>query len=129
MLKKILFLMLIMFSYSKVFAFEDCLLSTNGKLTNISIENNQMIDVFPLITIMNEKNTLLVHPLKEGVTGFTVLKDGKDKFLFTVKITEDETIISQNEGFNVLQIDEPPAILDCDLDLPFWGNAKNKGDE
>ena len=99
---------------------------TNGKLNQIKIENNQIIDVFPLITVMNEKNTLIVHPLKEGLTGFTVVKNDKDKFLFMVKVTEDETKISEKDGFNIIAIDEPPSVLDYDLDLPYWGQVEKK---
>ena len=126
MLKKIIFLFLLIFCSSKVFAYEDCMIITNGKLNQIKIENNQIIDVFPLITVMNEKNTLIVHPLKEGLTGFTVVKNDKDKFLFMVKVTEDETKISEKDGFNIIAIDEPPSVLDYDLDLPYWGQVEKK---
>ena len=47
-----------------VAAFEDCIITTKGKLNDIRIQHNDIIDVFPLITISNNKNTLIVHPLK-----------------------------------------------------------------
>ena len=34
-------------------AFEEYVVSTNGKLTNIKIENDKIINIFPLVTIMN----------------------------------------------------------------------------
>ena len=121
--------MLMIFSSLSVFAYEDCLITADGKLTNIKVENNQILDVFPLITVMNEKNMIIVHPLKEGLTGFTVIKDEKDKYLFTVNVTEDETSVSKNEGFTVLSLDEPPVILDCDLDLPYWGDVNKESED
>ncbi len=99
-------------------AFEDCVISTDGKLTDISIEKNDVIDVYPLITVMNERNTLIIHPLKEGETLFSVIKNGKDKYVFNVKITPGKTVIDPVEGFDILQIDEPPEIYDYELDLP-----------
>ena len=41
-----------------VFAYEDCIISTDGKMTDIKIQHNDIIDVFPLITIMNDKMSL-----------------------------------------------------------------------
>ena len=88
-------------------AFEDYIITTNGKLTDISIENNKIVDIYPLITIMNDKNTLMVSPLQEGKTRFCVLKNGKDKVMFHIEITENKTIIEDVEGFDILALDSP----------------------
>lgn len=90
-----------------VFAFEDCIITTNAKLTDIKIQNNNIIDVFPLITLMNDKNTLIVHPLRTGKTKFSVMKNQKDKFVFNVEVTKSTTKISDAEGFDILTIDCP----------------------
>lgn len=92
-------------------AFEDCVVSTNGKLSDISIEQNDIIDVYPLYTIMNEKNTLIVHPLKTGNTRFCILKNGKEIVMFNVEVTEENTVIDNVEGFDILPIDTPPKML------------------
>ena len=127
-MKKILIIALISLFTSQAQAFEDYIITTDGKLTQITIENNQIIDVFPLITIMNEKNTLIVHPLKEGITAFTVKKDGQEKFMFNVLVEEDKTEISTNDDFEILPIDEPPIIMDYMIDLPPKVNNKNNKD-
>lgn len=103
---------------SPCFAFEDGFITTNKKLSDIKIEDNTIIDVFPLYTIMNEKNSLIVHPLKEGNTRFSVLKGGKDIVLFNVSVSEDETKISEADGFDVFQIDCPPNYYEYLLDEP-----------
>lgn len=120
-----MFLFFLILSLQSVFAFEDCVLYGNGKLTDISIENNKIIDVYPLITVMNEKNTLIVHPLQVGKTRFCVLKNGKDKVMFNVVVEENKTIIDEVEGFDILQIDSPPNVYEYDLDMP----PITKGDE
>ena len=89
-------------------AFQDCVITTDGKLSDISIEQNDIIDVYPLFTVMNEKNTLFVHPLKEGKTRLCVLKNNKNIVMFNVEVKPDETIISEAEGFEILSIDPPP---------------------
>ena len=90
------------------FAFEDYIITTNGKLTNISINDNTVVDIYPLITISNKKNTLIIHPLKEGETIFSVVKNEKKKYEFYVKTSKNKTFVTPMEGFEVLAIDEPP---------------------
>lgn len=105
------------------FALEDRILSTEGKLTDIKIEDNKIIDVCPLVTIMNDKNTLIVHPLKTGNTRFCVLKNDKDIVMFNVKVTEEETIVDELEGFEIFSLDLPPE--DFELDTPPEGVKQN----
>ena len=127
-MKRIFLLIIYIFSFNlSSLAFEDCVIMSNGKLTDISIENNKIIDVFPLITIMNKKNTLIVHPLSVGKTRFCVLKNEKEKVMFNVTVEEDKTFIEEVEGFDILPIDEPPKsyefYYDLDLDLPPIGKG------
>ena len=107
--------MLLIFCFP-VFAYQDCIVSSDGKLTDISIEDNTILDVYPLVTLMNDKHTLIVHPLKEGKTRFCVLKNNKNIVMFNVAVHNDVTKIEEVEGFDVLSIDEPPD--DSWLDLP-----------
>ena len=100
------------------FAYEDCVITAGGKLSDIKIERNDIIDVYPMFTIMNEKNTLIVHPLKEGSTRFCVLKNGKDIIAFSVKVEAEKTIIDEVDGFDIMQIDEPPQEWEFELDAP-----------
>lgn len=116
-MKKYLLTILSLILTLPVFAFEDCIISANGKLTDIRIQNNDVIDVCPLITIMNDKNTLLIHPLKEGSTKFSVIKDNKDKYIFNVNVTEENTTINDIEGFDVFVIDCPPGVYEYYFDL------------
>lgn len=97
------------------------MISTDGKLSDISIEHNDIIDVYPIFTIMNEKNTLFVHPLKTGKTRFCVLKNGKQKVMFNVEVTEEGTTIGEVAGFEILVLDIPSYVEEAELmrDLPM----------
>lgn len=100
---------------NSVQAFEDYVISTNGKLTDIKIADNTIIDVCPHITIMNEKNTLFVHPLKVGKTSFSVLKNNKKICIFYVDVLENETKISGDKDFEILSLDIPPSGFQLDM--------------
>ena len=119
-MKKWIIFVLSLLTLSEAFAFEDNIIITTGKLTGIKIQHNDVIDVFPLITISNDKNTLIVHPLKEGKTKFSVLKNNKDKIVFDVEVSESSTNIKAVEGFEVLKVDNPPDLYEYyfNLDAP-----------
>ncbi len=118
MIKKIFILLIILFTLQSAEAFEDCIITNDGKLTDISIEHNDIADVYPLITIMNDRNTLIVHPLKAGKTRVCVLKNNKEKVMFNIEVTEEKTIIDEVKGFDILTIDAPPEVYEYELDLP-----------
>ncbi len=120
MKKYILVILSFILLIPNVFAYEDCIISTNGKLTDIKIQRNDVIDVFPLITVMNDKNTLIVHPLKEGFTKFSVLRNKNEKFVLGVNVSKNKTEILCNSEFEVLTVDCPPVEEYTELDLPQY---------
>lgn len=115
--KMLLISVLIILSSLKAMAYEEYLIMTNGKLTDISIEDNTVVDVYPLITVMNDKNTLIVSPLKTGKTRVCVLKNNKNIVMFNVEVQENKTFINDVDGFDILSLDTPPSD-DFELDLP-----------
>ena len=116
-MKKFLTIFAILLTVVSVQAREDCIVSNSEKLTDIRIEHNDIIDVFPLVTIMNEKNTLIVHPLKEGSTRFSVIKGGKEKVVFNVRVEDDKTMIDDVKGFDILTVDCPPGYFEYEYEL------------
>ena len=105
-----------------VFAFEDSVVISREKLSDIRIEDHSIIDVFPLATIMNEKKILIIHPLKSGTTRFSALKGDKNIVLFTVNVKEDSTTVEGDEKyFDIHQIDNPPNYYEFELDAPPIG--------
>lgn len=99
-------------------AFEDVVIMSDGKLSDIKIEDSSVAEIYPLVTIMNEKNMLIVHPLKSGSTEFCVLKDGKNLSLFTVDINEETTSVISPAGYEVLTLDAPEFDENLEIDLP-----------
>ena len=104
---KYLLTIFILFFSTKTYAFEDYIISTKGKLTDISIEDNTVVNVCPLVTTMNDKNILMVTPLKKGKTRFCVLKNGKQIKMFHIEIEDNKTKINDVEGFEILSLDYP----------------------
>ena len=132
MIKWFISIFFIFFITLQVQAFEECIITTNGKLTNISVVDDSIVEINSLITIMNEKNTLMVLPLKVGKTKVSVVKNNKDKIIFNIEVLENKTIIDKVEGFEILaldipmegfELDEPP--IGFELDEPPFLNKEN----
>ena len=118
MMKKYLLILSILITTLPSQAYQDCVIFYDGKLTDIIIEDNTIIDVYPIVTIMNEKNTLMVHPLKSGQTRFCTLKNGKDLELFEITVDENSTSINAPQGFEVFTIDSLFDEYEFELDTP-----------
>ena len=118
MIKKFLLISAIFFTTITAHAYQDYIIISDGALTDINIEDKSIIDVFPLITVMNEKNILIVHPLKPGKTRFCALKNNKSLALFKVGVNEFETRIIPPKGYEVLSIDSPTNEFEFEIDEP-----------
>ena len=114
MIKKFLILSCIFYTTLAVQAYEDCILFADGKLTDIKIEDNSIVDISPLITVSNDKNTYIIHPLKSGETKICVLRNDANLIDFDIKVTENKTSISEAEGIEVLTLDVPEAEIEID---------------
>ena len=98
-------------------ALEDFIMSTDSKISDIKIKDTSVININPLTTILNEKNTLFITPIKIGETSFSLQKNNKI-FNFNVVVKDNETIISENDEFEIVSLDTHPQILDCEIDTP-----------
>ena len=116
-MKKIILTTLIFLTALQAQAFEDFILSTDSKISNIKIKDTSVIKINPLTTILNEKNTLFIIPQKIGETSFSLQK-GDKIFNFNVVVKDNETIISETDEFEIVSLDTHPQILDCEIDLP-----------
>ena len=106
------------FTTLTVYAYEDCIVTSDGKLTDIRIEDNTVVDVYPLVTVMNDKKTIIVHPLKAGKTRFCALKNNKNIVMFIVEVSEFNTIVNAPDGFDVMKLDPPDDEIEFMLDEP-----------
>lgn len=116
-MRKFIIISLIFLTSLQTYAFEELVLSTDGKINNIKIENNSILNIELLRTINNEKNILFIIPNKTGKTSFSLSKNNKI-FNFNVNIDENNTEITEIEGFEIVSLDTHPTILDYEIDKP-----------
>ena len=114
-MKKWFVILLIFLSSLQAYAFEEIVVSTDAKLTDIKIKDNSIVNVYPLVTILNEKNILFFQPLNTGSTEVCVLKNDKDIVVFNVEVKENKTIVDQVKDFDILALDLPPEMFEVDM--------------
>ena len=114
-MNKWFFVALILIQPLQTFAFEDCVITTSEKVSEIKVEDDSILNARPLVTIENKKNIIFINPLSVGETKIYITRDNNQKATLEVKITETETIISQEDDFEIISLDMPPEVLEIDL--------------
>lgn len=92
-------------------AFEDYMIISNSIVKSITVENNEILDAKPVYTIDNEKKIIILTPLKEGKTKIFITTIDSEKII-DVKITDKQTTLKPEEGFEYFEIDIPPEEIE-----------------
>ena len=100
---------LMLLSTNLVFA-ENYILLSNEPITKVECVNSGVISVKPLTSLMNEKKTLLISPLKNGTGEFSIKL--KYRTLNYKAIVKDGKIEFKGNSFlKIVPLDLPPEIL------------------
>lgn len=119
-LKNILYTSVLMV-LSTNFAFaENYIMMSNESISAVECSNCGVICVKPLATLMNEKKTIIITPLKDGSAEFKVkLKNRTLTYKATVK--DGKIDFDGNRVIKIVPLDLPPEFLP-------QGDGCNKGD-
>jgi len=99
----------------------DYLIMSDDCVKNTLLSNPEILSLSPFFTIFNEKNTLLLHPMKQGSSDVTILFDKTyDSFKIQVlpKTSKlpDKTV--KMDGLEILLLDSMPVHEEFDIDQP-----------
>ena len=114
-MNKWIIIALILTSGLQTYAFEDFIVTTDQKIIGIETEDKAILDVYPITTIMNKKNTLFFHPIKEGQTKVHLKNEKEKEFIFNIIVSGDTASIENVEGFEIISLDNPPEAFEIDL--------------
>jgi hypothetical protein len=105
-MKNLLIIFLILMLPLQTFAFEDYLILSDKPVSSITWSDDNILSAFPLLTIDNKKNSIVVRAKTEGFAILTIETD-KSNANIEVKVTKDKTILSAVEGFTYFVLDKP----------------------
>lgn len=112
-MKKLLLALIIFITPVKAYALQDYLIFSDKPVKSVSVEDKSILRVFPVQTIDNSKQTIILKPIKEGKTSVTI-KTFESQSVLKVKVKKDETLIKDCEGFDFMPADIPSENLMID---------------
>lgn len=92
---------------SPAFAFESYFVMSELPIKNYSAENKNLVMIKRNVTLLDDKKTLILTPLKEGQTKIYI-DFGENKTQFNIDIKKDSTTFDNANGLTFIQIEKPP---------------------
>lgn len=95
------------------------ILSTQRTVESLAVSKPDIVSVSPFFTIFNEKNVILIQPIKAGKFNLTVFTDKEDSvFEIIIKpaVGNKELPELQNEDFELFLLDVPPIMKEIKID-------------
>ena len=118
MLKKNVFFLLILLVcvafIPKVFAFDNYVVHTQKPVNKVVSSDRNIVTANVLVTIMNEKDTILISPKKEG-KAFLIFEFKDETITVPVTVKKNRTVFKKNTGLEFVKIDSPPMLFQIDL--------------
>ncbi len=99
---------------SPAFAFESYILISNFPIKNYSTNHTDIISIKRNFNIYDDKKTLILTPLKEGLANILIEYKNSHRINFNVEVTKNKTNLPKIEGLDFYLIEKPvlPTIFD-----------------
>lgn len=116
-MKKVLTIALFSVLIQPDFAYEDLIISNTNTITQIKNRTPDIINIEPIYTIMNERNTVLINVLTEGIADFSLELETGKVANFELSASKNKTEIKKSaKDFNIFVVDD--YVESVELDLP-----------
>ncbi len=103
-MKKIIPILLILFSSLQAYGFEDYIIMSEKPVKNVYSKDENIVSVLPFLTIDNNKNTMIVKSKSEGSTEI-VIETLDNTINIKIEVDEKETIFSENDEISIYALD------------------------
>lgn len=103
-MKKFL-LMFLIFTIPQAYGFEDYIIVSDAPVSSIIWSDDDVLSAFPMLTIDNKKDTIILMAKKEGKASITIQTDLGNSQI-DVEVRPDKTILSDVEGFTYFNLDK-----------------------
>ena len=110
MLKKIMSLLIISSFLAPCHAYENYMLMTDKKVTNIKVSNEDVITVKPIVSLNCDGNSMMIIPRSVGRSNLSFCK-GKKRIKLWVIVKANKTCIKKVNGVKVVPMGLPPELI------------------
>ncbi len=98
----------------KVFAFDDYVVHTTKPVNKVVSSDRNIVTANVLVTIMNEKDTILISPKSEG-KAILIFEFKDETITVPVTVKKNRTAFKKNTGLEFVKLDPPPQLFQIDL--------------
>lgn len=98
----------------KVFAFDDYVVHTIKPVSKVVSSDRNIITANVLVTIMNEKDTILISPKSEG-KAILIFEFKDETITVPVTVKKNRTVFKKNTRLEFVKLDPPPQLFQIDL--------------
>lgn len=98
----------------KVFAFDDYVVHTTKPVSKVVSSDRNIVTANVLVTIMNEKDTILISPKSEG-KAILIFEFKDETITVPVTVKKNRTVFKKNTGLDFVKLDPPPQLFQIDL--------------
>lgn len=98
----------------KVFAFDDYVVHTTKPVNKVVSSDRNIVTANVLVTIMNEKDTILISPKSEG-KAILIFEFKDETITVPVTVKKNRTVFKKNTGLEFVKLDPPPQLFQIDL--------------
>lgn len=98
----------------KVFAFDDYVVHTTKPVNKVVSSDRNIVTANVLVTIMNEKDTILISPKSEG-KAILIFEFKDETITVPVTVKKNRTAFKKNTVLEFVKLDPPPQLFQIDL--------------
>ena len=98
----------------KVFAFDDYVVHTTKPVNKVVSSDRNIVTANVLVTIMNEKDTILISPKSEG-KAILIFEFKDETITVPVTVKKNRTAFKKNTGLEFVKLDPPPQLFQINL--------------
>lgn len=109
-MKKVLLFLTLFILPLQADAYQDYIIFSDNPVSSAVIEDSNIAEVFPLQTIANKKETILLKAKKDGKTNIIITTSQGERRI-GINVKSDKIIFNDLNGFNTEVCDIPPQNL------------------
>lgn len=99
---------------TKGFAFDDYVVHTTKPVNKVVSSDRNIVTANVLVTIMNEKDTILISPKGEG-KAILIFEFSDETITVPVTVKKNRAVFKKNTGLEFVKLDPPPQLFQIDL--------------
>lgn len=98
----------------RVMAYDNYIVHTAKPVMKVVSSDRDIVTANVLVTVMNEKDTILISPKGEG-KAILIFEFKDETITVPVRVNKKKAVFKKNTGLEFVKLDPPPELFQIDL--------------